>query len=694
MPAALNALDGQGVHVLTFNDYLARRDAEWMRPVYSRLGLSVAFVRQGMTPSDRRRAYGADVTYVTAKEAGFDHLRDMLALEPAEQVHRPFHFALVDEADSLLIDEARVPLVIAGTVEGEVSPAARLAQLVAGLTRGLHFDTDEYGRDVELTEAGIERVEQALGCGSLHDATNYTVLTQVNCALHAHALLRRDVDYLVNNGRIGIVDEFTGRVVPDRHWPDGLQAALEAKEGLARRSQGRILGSTTLQHFVGGYPRLCGMTGTAQPAAAEFRELYELPVVVIPTNRPAIRMDHPDRVFTHREAKEAAVVEEIVRTNRAGRPVLVGTLSVEESERLADRVRAAGVSCEVLNARNDEAEAGIVARAGAPAGVTVSTNMAGRGTDIRLGGPDETGRGRVIALGGLYIIGTNRHESRRVDLQLRGRAGRQGDPGESRFFISLEDELLVQYGIRGLLAGRFAPEPQPEPIDHPVVIAEVSRAQRIIEGQNFQLRRTLWQYASVVEHQRQLLMDRRQAILTGGESPGVWQRSAKRRVALVAAAGEPAVQHAERVIALHELDTAWSEHLSLIADVREGIHLVALGGQDPLTRFTTEITVAFNRLEDTIEDRIHGALDRLSVAPDGTIDVQQVTSKRPASTWTYAVHDDPFQNQIGRLLTGPGKATFAIGGALFAMPLMILWGMVNEFMLRRKLRGKRTDRQT
>jgi preprotein translocase subunit SecA len=687
MPAALNALTGNGVHVLTFNDYLARRDADWMRPVYTRLGVSVGFVQQGMTASERQRAYRADVTYVTAKEAGFDHLRDMLALDPAQQVHRPFHFALIDEADSLLIDEARVPLVIAGRVDGEVSAVARLAKLVAELSRGQHFDTDEYGRDVELTEAGIERVEQALGCGSLHDGKNYALLTQVNCALHAHALLRRDVDYLVSDGRIRIIDEFTGRLVPDRHWPDGLQAALEAKEGLVRQGHGRILGSTTLQHFIGGYPRLCGMTGTAQPAAAEFGELYELPVVVIPTNRPAIRVDRPDTVFTHREAKEAAVVAEIVRAHAAGRPVLVGTVSVEESERLAAQVRLAGIACEVLNARNDEAEARIVAGAGATGAVTISTNMAGRGTDIRLGGPDETGREAVIALGGLYIVGTNRHESRRVDLQLRGRAGRQGDPGESGFFISLEDELLVQYGIQGLLSGRFARKPQSEPIDHPVVIAEVARAQRIIEGQNFQLRRTLWQYASVVEHQRQLLMDRRQAILLGREAPDIWQRNAPRRASLVAAAGEEAVREAERIVTLHGIDTAWSEHLALIADVREGIHLVALGGQDPLTRFTSEITMAFNRIEETLDERVLAALERVA-ASGGRIDLKPVTAQRPASTWTYAVHDDPFQNQIGRLLTGPGKATFAIGGALFSMPLMILWGMVNKFMLRRKMRNK------
>jgi Preprotein translocase subunit SecA (ATPase, RNA helicase) len=303
---------------------------------------------------------------------------------------------------------------------------------VASLTPGIHFDTDEYGRDVELTEAGIEQVERALGVGRLHDAENYGVLTGLNCALHAHALLRRDVDYIVRDGRIGVIDEFTGRVVADRHWPDGLQAALDAKEGVERQPDGRILGSITLQHFVQGYRHLCGMTGTALTAAPELRDLYGLDVVVVPTHRPMIRVDHPDVVFTHRDAKERAVVEEIQRAHASRRPVLVGTLTVEESERLAARLRNAGVRCEILNARNDAMEARVIARAGAPGAVTISTNMAGRGTDIRLGGEDEAEHEEVAALGGLYVIGTNRHESRRVDLQLRGRAGRQGDPGESR----------------------------------------------------------------------------------------------------------------------------------------------------------------------------------------------------------------------------------------------------------------------
>jgi len=688
MPAALRALTGQGAHVLTFNDYLARRDAEWMGPVYAMLGLSVGFVQQGMTPEGRRRAYLADVTYVTAKEAGFDHLRDLLAMDRRALVHRPFHFALVDEADSLLIDEARVPLVIAGSVGREMSSAPRLAALVASLTPGVHFDADEYGRDVELTEAGVEQVERALGLGRLHDAENYGVLTELNCALHAHVLLRRDVDYIVRDGRIGVVDEFTGRVVADRHWPDGLQAALEAKEGVERQPDGRILGSITLQHFVQGYRHLCGMTGTAQTAAAELRGQYGLDVVVVPTHRPMIRVDHPDVVYTHRDAKERAVVEEIRRAHASGRPVLAGTLTVEESERLAARLRGAGVACEILNARNDATEARVIARAGAPGAVTISTNMAGRGTDIRLGGEDQSAHQQVAALGGLYVIGTNRHESRRVDLQLRGRAGRQGDPGESRFFVSLEDDLLVRYGIDALIAGRVVTGHRDDPLDHPVLRAEIARAQRIIEGQNVEIRKTLWRYASVIEGQRRQVMDARHAVLVGEVVPEVWKRAPERRRALVEAAGEDAVRRAEQTVMLFQIDRAWRDHLALAADLREGIHLVSLGGQDPLTRFTTEIKLAFRGMEDAIDSAVLDALSAVRVR-GGRVDLEALGIRGPSSTWTYLVNDDPFRNQMGMLLTGPGRTTIAVYAAALMMPLLLVWGVIDRVM--RKQPKRRRD---
>jgi preprotein translocase subunit SecA len=686
MPAALNAFTDRGVHVLTFNDYLARRDAEWMGPVYHLLGLSVGHIQQGMAPAARRAAYRADITYVTAKEAGFDHLRDLIATDAASLVHRPFNVALVDEADSLMIDEARVPLVIAGSFERDASLAPRLAELVASLSPGVHFDTDEYGRDIELTDGGIDHVERVLECGSLHDAENMALLTELNCALHARALLRRDVDYIVRNGRIEIVDEFTGRVVADRHWPDGLQAALEAKERLERRPDGRILASMTLQRFLRGYPRLCGMTGTARDSAAELLQLYGLDVVVIPTHHPMVRIDREDLVFTHREAKDRAIVDEILRAHATGRPVLVGTSTVTESEGLAHRLRSAGVPCEILNAKNDAEEAPIVARAGAFQAVTISTNMAGRGTDICLGGAHETDRDRVAALGGLYVIGTNRHESRRVDLQLRGRAGRQGDPGESRFFVSLEDELLVRYGIHCLIPPRLLPEKSDVPIENPVVRREVARAQRIIEGQNFEIRRTLARYAAVMEEQHRRLIERRRAILFGDESPDVWERAPEARAVLLAAAGERAVVDAERAVTLACIDRAWRDHLALCADLREGIHLVRLGGQDPLTHFMSEAIRGFSQIEDAIDDAVLVALATVRV--DGSeLDLTGTGLKAPTSTWTYLVNDDPFKNRIGAMLTGPGGVTVAIYAAAIMMPLLIVWGLV-ERLLRRGTRRR------
>src|SRR5262245_19867364 len=521
MPASLNALAGRGAHVLTFNDYLARRDASWMGPVYNFLGLTVGAVQEGMGIDERRRAYRADVTYATAKEAGFDFLRMHLCRDAGLIGQRPFNYAIVDEADSILIDEARVPLVVAGERRSSQTSPYRIAEVVGALEEGLDWDTDENRRNAYLTESGCDRVEEALACGDLHAVDNYLLLTEVNQALHARALLRRDVDYIVRGGRIEIVDEFTGRVVDDRRWPDGLQTALEAREGLVIQPGGRILGSISLQYFLKQFPKLSGMTATAQPAAVELENFYGLRVIPIPPNRHCIREDLPDLVFTHRAAKLKALIDEIERTHEAGRPVLVGTSSVEESEMLATRLRAAGIICLVLNAKNDEAEAEIIARAGATGAVTISTNMAGRGTDIKLGGAREEEREPVVRLGGLYVIGTNRHESRRIDDQLRGRAGRQGDPGTARFFVSLEDELMTRFGIERLIPEKFRPLPQEPPIEHPVILREVDRVQRIVEGQNYEIRKTLRRYTFIVEEQRKKLQEWRMALLLGEEEPEV-----------------------------------------------------------------------------------------------------------------------------------------------------------------------------
>jgi len=685
MPAALRAIEGRGAHVLTFNDYLARRDAEWMGAIYQRLALSVGVVQQGMDPEARRRGYAADVTYVTAKEAGFDYLRDQLVERASDAVHRQRAFALVDEADSLLIDEARIPLVVAGRMIRGANRAPALAPLVASLVHGLHYTTDEYQRDVELTDAGLDRLERALGCGPLHDPGNEPLLAEVNCALHAEVLLHRDADYIVKDGRIGIVDEFTGRMIRDRHWPDGLQAALEAKEGLERQDDGQVLASVTLQRYLRGYERLCGMTGTARAAAAELRLFYGLEVVVIPTHRPVQRIDRPDLVFTHRSAKETAVADEVEQTHAAGRPVLVGTLTVEESERIGAALRARGIFCQVLNAREDEDEARIVASAGAPGAVTIATNMAGRGTDIRLGDGTPGSAARVAALGGLYVIGTNRHESHRIDLQLRGRAGRQGDPGESRFFISLDDDLLVRYGIRRLIPARHVPAPRLEPIEHPVVSLEIARAQRIVEGQNFEIRRTLARYAAVVEDQYALVVERRAALVLGDEPPATWAGDHAARARLAGVVGEDATDAAERAVTRAHLGRLWREHLAFCADLREGIHLVRIGGQDPLERFIHDTRVAFARLDGALDDAVLASL-RDARAGQGGIELHGVDVKGPSATWTYLVNDDPFRDQATLSLLGTGARGVAIYAAVVMPALFLLWTVAERFW-RRKAKG-------
>ncbi|MGH9753209.1 MAG: accessory Sec system translocase SecA2 [Blastocatellia bacterium] len=686
LPACLNALTGRGVHVLTFNDYLSRRDAAWMGPVYRFLGLSVGAIQEGMSVDARRAAYAADVTYATAKEAGFDFLRDGLCRTPDDLVHRPFNFAIIDEADSILIDEARVPLVIAGDRPGSQTSLYRIAELIAALARGEDWETDENDRNVSLTERGVDRVEAEVGCGELYAGENYLLLIEVNQALHARALLRRDVDYIVRDGRIELVDEFTGRVMDDRRWPDGLQAALEAKEGLPIRLGGRILGSITLRHFLKHYPRLSGMTATAQPAAEELEGFYGLKVVPIPPNRPCIREDLPDLIFTHKDAKHRALIAEISRAHTMGRPVLVGTSSVEESESLARKLSEAGVACRVLNAKNDEAEAEIIAEAGAIGAVTISTNMAGRGTDIRLGGAREEERERVTALGGLYVIGTNRHESRRIDDQLRGRAGRQGDPGTSRFFVSLEDDLMTRFGIDHLIPPKIRPAPQDEPIDRPSIGAvrhEVERLQRIVEGQNYEIRKTLWRYSSLVEEQRRALQDWRMAALTGeAELDLCAERLPERYAELRNRFGAEIVREAERAITLSHIDAAWAEHLILIAEMREGIHLVGLGRQDPLYEFTKRIAEAFMKLHQTIEDWIVETFATAEITENG-ISLDRAGLRAPSSTWTYLINDRAMP-QLQQMLYGHGGSAFAIAAVLTTWPLLIAWGVWRRLTKERK----------
>jgi preprotein translocase subunit SecA len=644
---ALGALAGRGFHILTANDYLAGRDAGWMGPLYGALGLAVGHVAQNSTPEERRAAYAADVTYLAATEAGFDYLRDRLACSPAELVQRPFHAALVDEVDSILIDEARVPLVIAGGNALPEKLVLRATKAVAGLEAERDFTVDHALRRASLTDEGIARAENALGCGDLFAANGMALLSAVNVALHAAAVLRRNVDYIVRDGTIRLVDEFKGRVSEQRRWPDGVHGAVEAKEGLRLTREGRILGTITLQSFIGLYPRVAGMTGTAATQADEFRERYGLEVVVIPPHRPCIRQDHRDLVFLGREAKERALEEDIAELHALGRPVLVGTASVEESERLAARLQAAEIPCRVLNARNDALEATIVADAGDVGAVTISTNMAGRGTDIKLGGAREERAAAVRELGGLFVAGTNRHEARRIDLQLRGRAGRQGDPGESRFYISLEDELFARYGLKESLPPELAASDDRKPLADPRVGREIERAQRILEGRNATVRRSLWRYDYLIEKQRRVLEQLRDEVLAG--SPYLAERSPARHAELAALRGEAAVEDAERRIVLAQIDRHWADHLAEIQEVREGIVLRVVARQDPLFEFQKIAVARFAARQEAIERDSVEAFERTgSEGADTALD----GAGTPGATWTYLMDESTYATPDGGFMRG------------------------------------------
>ncbi|MFI5458137.1 MAG: accessory Sec system translocase SecA2 [Isosphaerales bacterium] len=651
LPASLRAFLGRGVHVLTYNDYLAARDAEWMGSIYRFLGLTVGHVEQSMAATERRRAYACDVTYATAKQAGFDFLRDQLCIEPRQLVQRGFHFAIVDEADSILIDEARVPLVIAGPTDQDQENLYRLAEIVRTLRPEVDYSTDRGWRNVSFNSAGLDRLQRQFQCGELHEEENVDLLARLNLALQAEVLLRRDVDYIVRDGAIALIDELTGRVAENRRWPHGLQAAIEAKERLAIQPEGIILNSITLQHFLEQYECKSGMTGTAQEAALELLEFYGLRVVVVPQNRPCVRLDHPDRVFATKEAKYEALVREITTSHRNGRPVLVGTSSVEESERLASLLAESGSACRVLNARNDHQEAAVIAEAGAPGAVTISTNMAGRGTDIRLGGSDERDRERVIALGGLQVLGTNRHESRRIDNQLRGRAGRQGDPGESRFFVSVQDDLIRRHGLDTLIAGS-SDAPSDAILDDPRVGRRIAHVQRVIEGESFEIRRTLRKYSSCLERQRRMIHERRGRLLMGTDSPALLRESDPGLFEKLAGEfGAEAVRKAERQITLCQIDRCWSDHLAHVAEVREGIHLMSMGGLNAFDEFNREINGAFRELSRRIDEEVLATLRTARIGADG-VDLKEGGLLGPSSTWTYMINDNPMGDVFERLTRG------------------------------------------
>lgn len=547
LPVYLNALEGKGVHVVTVNDYLASRDSQWMGQIYEFLELSVGVIVHGLDDEQRQQAYYCDITYGTNNEFGFDFLRDNMKFELEAMVQRPPHFAIVDEVDSILIDEARTPLIISGPSEESTEKYGKINTVIPGLEKETHYQLDEKSRTSILTDDGIAEVERRLKIDNLYDPNNIEILHHVNQALRAHTLYKRDVDYVVQNNKVVIVDEFTGRLMAGRRWSDGLHQAIEAKEGVRIENENQTLASITFQNYFRLYKKLAGMTGTADTEAPEFAKIYNLEVMVIPTNRPLAREDHNDLIFKNEKAKFKAVVEEIKEAHEKGRPVLVGTIAIEKSELLSGMLKRRGVPHHVLNAKHHDREAEIVAQAGRKGAVTVSTNMAGRGTDIVLGGNPEfmarkevgvdaaeedfekslakfkelcrSEQKQVLEAGGLYIIGTERHESRRIDNQLRGRAGRQGDPGATRFFISLDDDLMRIFGsdrISGVM-DKLGME-EDETIEHKMISKAIENAQKKVEAHNFDIRKNVLEYDDVMNQQRMTIYKMRREILEGKDN--------------------------------------------------------------------------------------------------------------------------------------------------------------------------------
>ncbi|MBI5286729.1 MAG: preprotein translocase subunit SecA [Deltaproteobacteria bacterium] len=733
LPLYLNALTGEGVHLVTVNDYLAKRDAQWMGPIYHNLGLSVGVIQHeasflydptypGMDerhyhlrPCTRKEAYQADVTYGTNNEFGFDYLRDNMRYSLDEYVQRGHHYAIVDEVDSILIDEARTPLIISGPAEESTDKYYRIDKIIPRLKRDNHFTVDEKTRQAILTEEGVAKVEEHLNIENLYDPRHIETLHHVNQALHAHTLKRRDVDYMVKDGQVIIVDEFTGRLMPGRRWSDGLHQAMEAKEGVRIENENQTLATVTFQNYFRMYEKLAGMTGTADTEAAEFHAIYKLDVVVVPTHMPMIRMDYPDVIYKTEKEKFNAVVREIEEWHEKGRPVLVGTISIEKSERLSSMLSRHGTPHHVLNAKHHEREAEIIAQAGRVGAVTISTNMAGRGTDIILGGNpefmaatragrDETSdvykhaievarqicqeeKDQVIELGGLHIIGTERHESRRIDNQLRGRSGRQGDPGSSRFYLSLEDDLLRIFGSDRIssIMDRFGME-EDIPIEHKLVTKAIENAQRKVEAHNFDIRKHLLEYDDVMNQQREVVYGYRRQILAQvglrdmvmefveematdivdthidekahpeewdvkaiGDAvykqfnlhPGDEIRTVEDRNALtnlitekakgsyngrVDAIGEGLVPQLEKFIMLQTLDTIWKDHLLAMDHLKEGVGLRGYGQKNPLQEYKKEGFELFADMISRLKQEVVERLFKVQVA--GEEEVASLEARR------------------------------------------------------------------
>ena len=649
--AAGYAIAGRHVHVVTINDYLAHRDAEWMGPLLEAMGLTVGWITAESTSEERRAAYDCDVTYASVNEIGFDVLRDQLVTDVADLVSPNPDVALIDEADSVLVDEALVPLVLAGTTHRE-TPRLEIIRLVSELQPREDYDTDSDSRNVHLTETGARKLEEALGGIDLYSEEHVgTTLTEVNVALHAHVLLQRDVHYIVRDDAVHLINASRGRIAQLQRWPDGLQAAVEAKEGIETTETGEVLDTITVQALINRYSTVCGMTGTALAAGEQLRQFYKLGVSPIPPNAPNVREDQADRVYITAAAKNDAIIAHIIEVHETGQPVLVGTRDVAESEELHERLLRRGVPAVVLNAKNDAEEARVIAEAGKLGAVTVSTQMAGRGTDIRLGGSDEADHEKVVELGGLHVIGTGRHNTERLDNQLRGRAGRQGDPGSSVFFSSWEDDVVVANLDANKLPtqidedGRIVSSKAAGLLDH---------AQRVAEGRMLDVHANTWRYNQLIAQQRAIIVDRRNTLLsTATAREELAELAPKRYEELSENLSEERLEKICRLIMLYHLDRGWADHLAYLADIRESIHLRALGRQNPLDEFHRMAVDAFASLA---ADAIEAAQQTFETSPtieeEPGVDLSKLA--RPTSTWTYMVHDNPLADDTLSALSLPG----------------------------------------
>ncbi len=681
LPAYLNALTGKGVHIVTVNDYLAGRDADWMGQLFRFLGMTVGCIRHGMTDVERKTAYNSDITYGTNNEFGFDYLRDNMKFDWESLVQRDLYFAIVDEVDSILIDEARTPLIISGPAEKSTQLYYQVNGIIPKMVREKDFTIDEKARSSVLTEDGVAKAEKALQVDNLYDPKYIELLHHVNQALKAHTLFKRDVDYIVKQGEVIIVDEFTGRLMPGRRYSEGLHQALEAKEGVKIENENQTLASITFQNYFRMFDKLSGMTGTADTEAAEFKKIYNLDVVVVPTNKPMVRKDHPDVIYKTKREKYEAVLDEIVEKHQKGQPVLVGTISIDVSESLSKKLKRRGIKHEVLNAKIHEKEAEIVANAGQMGAVTISTNMAGRGTDIVLGEG-------VAAIGGLHILGTERHESRRIDNQLRGRSGRQGDPGSSRFFMALEDDLLRIFGgerITGIME-RLGME-EGEPIEHGLISRAIENAQSKVEGHNFEIRKQLLEYDDVMNNQREVIYKQRREALVGKNlKPAILDLISEKTDNIVwtfaedrslpeewdlkglseavfkqfnfhlntiddetlknlngdtlfelvhdqvlqiykmreNAVGEANLRQIERIVMLQTVDNLWKDHLLSMDHLKEGIGLRGYAQQNPLLVYKKEGFEMFQDMIDRIKEEALAILFRIQIAGESQMsDVQK-----------------------------------------------------------------------